>query len=112
MKKLLKIKMTWFPIWAVPLLMLSMICIYLPVFSGADPKSSNFPLIIVNEDEQFTSSAFGKSLLSNLSKEVDGHSLQWSVVTSKEKAIDQIKDDNAYGAHSLYLKTSQLPLTN
>ncbi|MFJ7677046.1 ABC transporter permease [Peribacillus sp. NPDC097264] len=98
MKKLLKIKMTWFPIWAVPLLMLSMICIYLPVFSGADPKLSNFPLIIVNEDEQFTSSAFGKSLLSNLSKEVDGHSLQWSVVTSKEKAIDQIKDDNAYGA--------------
>lgn len=98
MKKLLKVKFAWFPVWSVALLMLSMISIYLPVFGGADQKLKDFPLIVVNEDKDFTSTEFGKTMLNNLTEKQDGHSFKWTVDTSKEKAVEAIKNNKAYGA--------------
>ena len=43
LKKLLQLNNTWTPIWAVALLMLCMISIYLPVFGGTSARLANFP---------------------------------------------------------------------
>ncbi|WIV19663.1 ABC transporter permease [Paenibacillus polygoni] len=98
MKNLLKIKFAWFPVWSVAVLMLSMILIYLPVFSGADQRMHDFPLILVSEDSDFADSPEGKAIISNLVKQQDGHSFVWQIESSKETAIQAIKENKANGA--------------
>lgn len=98
MNKLLKIKFAWFPVWSIVLLMMTMISIYLPVFSGSTQKLTDFPLIIVSEDKAFASSDTGKKILSNLTTQQDGHSFNWMVDLTREDAIKDIKADKAYGA--------------
>ncbi|WP_211748335.1 ABC transporter permease [Paenibacillus sp. Marseille-Q4541] len=98
MKNLLKIKFAWFPVWSVAVLMLSMVIIYLPVFSGASQRMHDFPLILVSEDSQFADSPEGKAIISNLVKQQDGHSFQWQIESSKETAIQAIKENKANGA--------------
>ncbi|MBD7968818.1 ABC transporter permease [Paenibacillus gallinarum] len=98
MKNLLKIKFAWFPVWSVAVLMLSMILIYLPVFSGADQRMHDFPLILVSEDSEFADSPEGKAIISNLVKQQDGHSFEWQIESSKETAIQAIKENKANGA--------------
>lgn len=98
MKNLLKIKFAWFPVWSVAVLMLSMILIYLPVFSGADQRMHDFPLILVSEDSRFADSPEGKAIISNLVKQQDGHSFEWRIENSKETAIQAIKENKANGA--------------
>ncbi|WP_391204745.1 YhgE/Pip domain-containing protein [Psychrobacillus sp. L4] len=98
MKTLLKVKFAWFPVWSTALLMLSMISIYLPVFGGNEQKMTNFPLIIVSEDEEFESSDMGKAMINNLTEQQDGHSIQWKIESSEKNAVQAIKENKAYGA--------------
>ncbi|KHF36972.1 hypothetical protein CM49_00899 [Paenibacillus sp. P1XP2] len=51
MKRLLKVKIAWFPVWCTAFLMLCMLSIYLPVFGGQSQRLTDFPLIVVNEDQ-------------------------------------------------------------
>lgn len=98
MKNLLKIKFAWFPVWSVAILMLSMILIYLPVFSGANQRMHDFPLILVSEDAAFADSPQGKAIISSLVKQQDGHSFEWQIESSKETAEQAIKENKANGA--------------
>lgn len=98
MKRLLKIKFAWFPVWLVPVLMLVMLSVYLPVFSGGTQRLTDFPLIIVNEDESFAQSALGKQITDSLVNQSGGNSIDWTVNSSKEEALDHLKDNKADGA--------------
>ncbi|AMQ07825.1 YhgE/Pip domain-containing protein [Sporosarcina psychrophila] len=98
MKKLLKVHAIWTPLWTVALIMLCMISIYLPVFGGTSPRLTDFPLIIVDEDEGVSSFITGKEIVDNLIKKQNGHTFSWSLVATKEAAINEIKNNQAYGA--------------
>ena len=98
MKKLLKAHATWTPIWTVALLMLCMISIYLPVFGGTSQRLTDFPLIIVDEDEGVSSFITGKEIANNLIQKQDGHTFSWKVAATKEAAINELKNNKAYGA--------------
>jgi len=93
----MKVKFAWFPVWCVALLVFSMICIYLPVFGGGQ-SLNNFPLIIATEDAEFASSESGQQWISNLTEPSASQSFVWHNVQSKEQAIQEIRNDNAYGA--------------
>ncbi|MCG7334652.1 ABC transporter permease [Sporosarcina sp. ACRSM] len=98
MKKLLKIPSTWTPIWIIAILMLCMISIYLPVFGSTSPRLTDFPLIIVDEDEGVSSFITGKEIADHLIKKQDGHTFSWKVAANKEAAIQELKNNQAYGA--------------
>ncbi|MFJ7933288.1 ABC transporter permease [Sporosarcina sp. NPDC096371] len=98
MKRLLKAHTTWTPIWTVAILMLCMISIYLPVFGGISTRLANFPLIIVDEDEGMSSSNTGKEIVNNLLEKQDGHTFSWRVTATKEAAVNELKNNQAYGA--------------
>lgn len=98
MKRLLKVKFAWFPVWAVASMMMMMISIYLPVFGGATQRLTDFSLVVVNEDEQFAQSESGKQLMEQLLASNSAGKLQWVEKTSRQKAVDYIKDDKAFGA--------------
>lgn len=98
MKQLLKTHTTWTPIWIIAILMLCMISIYLPVFGSTSPRLTDFPLIIVDEDEGVSSFITGKEIADHLIKKQDGHTFSWKVVANKEAAIRELKNNQAYGA--------------
>ncbi|MWV45552.1 ABC transporter permease [Paenibacillus sp. HJL G12] len=98
MKRLLKVKFAWFPVWSTAVLMLCMICVYLPVFSGSTQKLTDFPLIVVNEDQGISSMNMGQKIMDNLVEKQNGHSFKWTIESSKEKALEDIKNNKAYGA--------------
>lgn len=98
MKKLLKIKATWTPVWTVAILMLCMISIYLPVFGGPSQMLTNFPLVIVDEDTGTTSFTTAKDIGNSLIQTQNGHTFNWRVVSSKEAAIKELKNNQAFGA--------------
>ncbi|WP_391206621.1 YhgE/Pip domain-containing protein [Psychrobacillus sp. L4] len=98
MKEILKVKDTWAPIWIVSLLMLCMTSIYLPVFGGPSQRLTNFPLIIVDEDTGTSSFSTAKDIVKNLIQTQNGHTFQWRIVSSKEAALKELKDNQAYGA--------------
>ena len=98
MKKLLKVKFAWFPVWSTAVLMLCMICVYLPVFSGSTQKLTDFPLIVVNEDQGISSMNLGQKMMDNLVEKQNGHSFKWTIESSKERALEEIKNNKAYGA--------------
>lgn len=98
LKTLLKTKVVWRPVWIVALLMLAMVSVYLPVFKGADQKLTDFPLIIVNEDKDFSEQVDGKKIFASLPQSQDGHSLKWMTETSEKKARQAIKENKANGA--------------
>ena len=98
MKKLLKVHALWTPIWTVALIMLCMISIYLPVFGGPSQRLTDFPLIIVNEDIGTSSFNTGNGIVDNLIETQDGHTFYWRIVSSKEVAINELKNNQAYGA--------------
>src|SRR6185437_1208759 len=98
MKKLLKVNATWTPIWTVAILMLCMISIYLPVFGGTSQRLTDFPLIIVDEDEGLSSFITGKEIVDNLIKKQDGHTFSWKAAVTKEAAINELKNNQAYAA--------------
>ncbi|RHW36717.1 ABC transporter permease [Lysinibacillus yapensis] len=94
MKKILRLRTTWFPIWLISVLMLIMICIYLPAFGGGTNNLTNAPLIVVNEDK----GPAGDDILLYLVDKYNGHSFKWSVVGNQEQAMQDIRDNEAYGA--------------
>ncbi|NYF24804.1 ABC transporter permease [Sporosarcina sp. JAI121] len=98
MNKLLKVKATWTPIWTVALLMLCMISIYLPVFGGSSQRLTDFLLIIVNEDEGVSSYITGREIVDNLIRKQNGHTFNWRPVANRDAAINEIKNNQAYGA--------------
>lgn len=98
MKNLLKVRDSWTPIWTIAILMLCMISIYLPVFGGPSPRLTNFPLIIVNEDEGASSFITGREIAENLIKKQDGHTFNWKFAATKDDAINEMKNNQAYGA--------------
>lgn len=98
MKRLLKIKTTWTPIWMIAFLMLCMISIYLPVFGGPSQRLTNFPLIIVDEDTGTSSFKTAKEIGEQLIQTQNGHTFNWRIVPNKEAAIKELKDNQAYGA--------------
>ncbi|MFD1955134.1 YhgE/Pip domain-containing protein [Paenibacillus thailandensis] len=98
MKRLLKVKIAWFPVWAIALLMMSMICVYLPVFNGAAQRLTDFPLVVVNEDEHFAQSAAGRAFMDQLPTSSGDQSFEWTEKPSKQKAVDYLKENKAYGA--------------
>ena len=69
------------PIWIVALIMFCMISIYLPVFGGTSTRITNFPLIIVNEDNGVPSIISGKEIAESLIQKQDGHTFSWKVAT-------------------------------
>ena len=95
MKRMFRIKFAWFPVWATALLMLSMIAIYLPVFSGSNQILKNFPIIIVNEDQQFATTEGGKQLTHLPDQK---HSFNWIYEHDRATAEKMLKNDKAYGA--------------
>ncbi|MFJ7972045.1 ABC transporter permease [Psychrobacillus sp. NPDC096389] len=98
MKRLLKIKATWTPIWMVAFLMLCMISIYLPVFGGPSQRLTNFPLIIVDEDTGTSSFTTAKEIGDSLIQTQNGHTFYWRIVANKQMALKELKDNQAYGA--------------
>ncbi|WP_285766956.1 ABC transporter permease [Peribacillus sp. SI8-4] len=94
MKQLFKLRSAWFPVWLITLLMLIMISVYLPVFSGVNKIAPNVPLIIVNEDQ----GTVGDSLLSKLKEKQNGNALRWNTADSEKKAWEQLKNNQAHGA--------------
>jgi uncharacterized phage infection (PIP) family protein YhgE len=97
LKKLLKVHASWTPVWTVALLMLCMISIYLPVFGGTNTRLTNFPLIIVDEDEGLGNNT-RKEVVGNLIRKQNGHTFSWKIVATREEAINEIKSNQAYGA--------------
>lgn len=98
MKKLLQVHATWTPIWTVVLLMLCMISIYLPVFGGTSARLTNFPLIIVDEDEGVSPFITGKEIVNNLIIKQDGHTFNWKMASTKDAAVKELRNNQAYGA--------------
>ncbi|SES31076.1 YhgE/Pip domain-containing protein [Psychrobacillus sp. OK032] len=98
MKRLLKTKATWTPIWMIAFLMLCMISIYLPVFGGPSQRLTNFPLIIVDEDTGTSSLVTAKEIGNHLIQAQNGHTFNWRIVPNKEAAVKELKDNQAYGA--------------
>lgn len=98
MKRLLKVKIAWFPVWCTAFLMLCMLSIYLPVFGGQSQRLTDFPLIVVNEDQGAASVNMGQKIMDNLIQTQDGHSFKWTIESSRERAVEQIKNNKAYGA--------------
>ncbi|MEH7253473.1 ABC transporter permease [Neobacillus niacini] len=94
MKRLFKMSSTWFPIWCILILMLIMVGVYIPAFGGANKNLTDVPLIIVNEDK----GKAGDRILLNLIKTQNGNSFKWDVVKTKEKALNDLKNNQAYGA--------------
>lgn len=93
-KQLFKLHSSWFPILLISILMLIMVCVYLPVFSGANQNLTDVPLIIVNEDK----GNVGGAILLNLIENQNGNSFKWTVDNSKKKALNDLKNNKAYGA--------------
>lgn len=98
LKELLKIKVVWRPIWIIVLIMLAMVSVYLPVFKGANQNLTDFPLIVVNEDKNFSEQIDGKKIFASIPQSQDGHSLKWMSETSEKKARQAIKENKANGA--------------
>jgi hypothetical protein len=71
-----------------------MVSVYLPVFSGANQNLTDVPLIIVNED----SGHMGDAILLNLIEKLNGNSFNWEVTNNKQNALDDLKNDKAFGA--------------
>ncbi|MBB2479898.1 ABC transporter permease [Bacillus sp. APMAM] len=94
MKQLFKLSSSWFPIWLISLLMLVMVCVYLPIFKGAKQNMSDVPLIIVNEDK----GKVGDAILLNLIEKQNGNSFKWVVDKSRKQALMDLRNNKAYGA--------------
>ncbi|KWW21294.1 hypothetical protein AS888_17020 [Peribacillus simplex] len=94
MKQLFKLRSAWFPVWLITLLMLIMISVYLPVFSGANKNVPNVPLIFVNEDQ----GTVGASILMKLKEKQNGNSFNWKAADNEKKALNQLKNNQAHGA--------------
>ncbi|PJN88939.1 hypothetical protein CVN76_18500 [Bacillus sp. mrc49] len=94
MKQLFKLRSAWFPVWLITLLMLIMISVYLPVFSGANKNVPNVPLIFVNEDQ----GTVGASILMKLKEKQNGNPFNWRAADSEKKALNQLKNNQAHGA--------------
>ena len=71
-----------------------MVSVYLPVFSGANQNLTDVPLIIVNED----SGHMGDAILLNLIEKQNGNSFNWEITNNKQNALDDLKNDKAFGA--------------
>lgn len=93
-KQLYKLSSTWFPIWLISLLMFIMVSVYLPVFSGANQNLTDVPLIVVNEDRGH----MGDAILLKLIKKHNGNSFKWEIANNKQEALNDLKNDKAYGA--------------
>ncbi|WP_332850650.1 ABC transporter permease [Bacillus sp. mrc49] len=93
-KQLFKLRSAWFPVWLITLLMLIMISVYLPVFSGANKNVPNVPLIFVNEDQ----GTVGASILMKLKEKQNGNPFNWRAADSEKKALNQLKNNQAHGA--------------
>ncbi len=94
MKQLYKLSSSWFPIWLISLLMLMYISIYLPIFEGAKQNLTDVPLIVVNEDK----GPAGNVILLHLIENQNGNSFNWIIDKSKKQALDDLKNNKAYGA--------------
>ncbi|MGX2961207.1 ABC transporter permease [Peribacillus sp. JNUCC 23] len=94
MKQLYKLSSTWFPIWLISLLMFIMVSVYLPVFSGANQNLIDVPLIVVNEDRGH----MGDAILLKLIEKQNGNSFKWEIANNKQEALNDLKNDKAYGA--------------
>ncbi|RUS47286.1 YhgE/Pip domain-containing protein [Cohnella sp. AR92] len=97
MRRLLAIKIAWFPVWVVAVLMMAMISVYLPVFSGGTQRVHDFPLVIANEDPAFAESAIGQKITQQLTT-TSGDKIHWTLEKSKQDALDTIEKDKAFGA--------------
>jgi uncharacterized phage infection (PIP) family protein YhgE len=103
LKQLYKLSSTWFPIRLISILMFIMVSVYLPVFSGANQNLTDVPLIIVNEDSGY----MGDAILLNVIEKQNGNSFNWEITNNKQNALDDLKNDKAFGAlmiHSNYSK--------
>jgi uncharacterized phage infection (PIP) family protein YhgE len=70
------------------------ISIYLPIFEGAKQNLTDVPLIVVNEDK----GPGGNVILLNLIENQNGNSFHWIIDKSKKQALDDLKNNKAYGA--------------
>lgn len=94
MRQLYKLSSTWFPIRLISILMFIMTSVYLPVFSGANQNLTDVPLIIVNED----SGHMGDAILLNVIEKQNGNSFNWEITNNKQNALNDLKNDKAFGA--------------
>ena len=80
-----------------------MVSVYLPVFSGANQNLTDVPLIIVNED----SGHMGDAILLNVIEKQNGNSFNWEITNNKQNALDDLKNDKAFGALMIHANYSK-----
>lgn len=102
MKRFLKTKSMWTPVWMVSALMIIMAVIYIPIFSKATPNVQNFPIVIINEDEGGKVDGLkidmGKLISTNIASSKDSTAIKWKTASNKEAGLAILEDNKAYAA--------------
>jgi len=102
MKRFLKTKSMWTPVWMVSALMIIMAVIYIPIFSKATPNVQNFPIVIINEDEGGKVDGqkidMGKLISTNIASSKDSTAIKWKTASNKEAGLAILEDNKAYAA--------------
>ncbi|QOV11365.1 YhgE/Pip domain-containing protein [Viridibacillus arvi] len=102
MKRFLKTKSMWTPVWMVSILMIVMAVIYIPIFSKATPNVQNFPIVIINEDTGSKVNGqqvdMGKIISKNIANSKDSTAIKWQTASTRADGLKILKNNKAYAA--------------
>ncbi|MGF9977203.1 YhgE/Pip domain-containing protein [Viridibacillus arvi] len=102
MKRFLKTKSMWTPVWMVSTLMIVMAIIYIPIFSKATPNVQNFPIVIINEDTGSEVNGqqvdMGKIISKNIANSKDSTAIKWQTASTRADGLKILKNNKAYAA--------------
>ncbi|MFF3099997.1 YhgE/Pip domain-containing protein [Viridibacillus arvi] len=102
MKRFLKTKSMWTPVWMVSILMIVMAVIYIPIFSKATPNVQNFPIVIINEDTGSKVNGqqvdMGKIISKNIANSNDSTAIKWQTASTRADGLKILKNNKAYAA--------------
>lgn len=95
MKRFLKTKSMWTPVWMVSILMIVMAVIYIPIFSKATPNVQNFPIVIINEDTGSKVNGqqvdMGKIISKNIANSKDSTAIKWQTASTRADGLKILK---------------------
>ncbi|KOO48733.1 YhgE/Pip domain-containing protein [Viridibacillus arvi] len=102
MKRFLKTKSMWTPVWMVSILMIVMAIIYIPIFSKATPNVHNFPIVIINEDTGSKVNGqqvdMGKIISTNIANSKESTAIKWQTASTRADGLKILKNNKAYAA--------------
>ncbi|MFE6167768.1 YhgE/Pip domain-containing protein [Viridibacillus arvi] len=102
MKRFLKTKSMWTPVWMVSTLMIVMAVIYIPIFSKATPNVQNFPIVIINEDTGSKVNGqqvdMGKIISTNIANSKESTAIKWQTASTRADGLKILKNNKAYAA--------------